>query len=355
MIDFTVAIPTYNSADRLPLVLDKLRSQLHTAQFDWEIIVVDNNSSDTTAAVVRHYQSLWQTSGFGCVLRYVWEPEQGAAFARQRAIDEASGKWVGFLDDDNLPAADWVAAAYTFGRSHPNVGAYGSRIRGDFEVTPPADFERIACFLAIVERGTTAHQYEPREKLLPPGAGLVVRKQAWKEAVPKRLVLNHTGKAAKLASEDLEVVLHIQKAGWEIWHNPMMQIDHKIPQWRLERNYLISLVQCVGLSRHHLRMMRLQPWRRPIAIPIYLGSDVRKLLMHWLKYRGAVEEDIVSACEREFLFSTILSPFHLWKKAYLKPPLAALPSKSGSKALGLETLTSKADLAEANYSSPMEV
>jgi len=57
MIDFTVAIPTYNGADRLPLVLDRLRSQLNTASFTWEIIVVDNNSSDATATVVRHYQT----------------------------------------------------------------------------------------------------------------------------------------------------------------------------------------------------------------------------------------------------------------------------------------------------------
>jgi len=290
----------------------------------------------------------------GSTLRYVWEAEQGAAFARQRAIDEANGRWVGFLDDDNLPADDWVANAYEFGRTHPTVGAYGSQIRGDFEVAPPADFRRIACFLAIVDRGATAQRYEPRQKLLPPGAGLVVRKQAWEAAVPKRLVLNHTGKAAKLASEDLEVVLHIQNAGWEIWHNPMMQVNHKIPQWRLERDYLISLVQCVGLSRHHLRMMRLQPWQRSLSVPIYLGNDVRKFLLHWLKYRRATEENAIVACEREFLFSSILSPFHLWQKIHLKrqqaAPLTQFVAKVPHKAL-----VSNLDLAKTAYPSSGEV
>jgi hypothetical protein len=43
---------------------------------------------------------------------------------------------VGFLDDDNIPAPNWVAAAYAFAQEHPAAGAYGSRIHGDFEVTP---------------------------------------------------------------------------------------------------------------------------------------------------------------------------------------------------------------------------
>lgn len=43
MVDFTIAIPTYNGASRLPKVLERLRSQFHTEQFSWEVVVVDNN------------------------------------------------------------------------------------------------------------------------------------------------------------------------------------------------------------------------------------------------------------------------------------------------------------------------
>ncbi|MGB5969814.1 MAG: glycosyltransferase, partial [Spirulinaceae cyanobacterium] len=47
-VDFTVAIPTYNGATRLPQVLDKLKLQTGIEQLNWEILVVDNNSSDST-------------------------------------------------------------------------------------------------------------------------------------------------------------------------------------------------------------------------------------------------------------------------------------------------------------------
>ncbi|MFY7805244.1 MAG: glycosyltransferase, partial [Limnoraphis robusta] len=59
MLDFTIAIPTYNGAKRLPQVLDKLRSQTDVEQISWEVIVVDNNSTDNTAEIVQQYQQNW--------------------------------------------------------------------------------------------------------------------------------------------------------------------------------------------------------------------------------------------------------------------------------------------------------
>lgn len=313
MVDFTVAIPTYNGENRLPDVLERLREQINTENVSWEIIIIDNNSTDETARIVDSYQTTWVGD---CSLRYYVEEQQGAAFARHKAVEQANGKFIGFLDDDNLPAPDWVAAAYAFGEAHPLVGAYGSQLHGDFESNPPDYIESIACFLAIMDRGSQAYRYDSKHKILPPGAGLVVRKEAWENAVPKRLFLNHQGREIGLASEDLEAVLYIQQAGWEIWHNPAMVIAHKIPPWRLEKDYLVSLVRCVGLSRHHLRMLRLDSWQQPLATPVYLLNDFLKLVQHWLQCREVTDSDVVVACKRQFLVSSLMSPFFLGKKRY---------------------------------------
>lgn len=64
MLDFTVAIPTYNGANRLPLVLEKLRSQINTENISWEVIIVDNNSSDNTSKIVQDYQSRFSNIHF---------------------------------------------------------------------------------------------------------------------------------------------------------------------------------------------------------------------------------------------------------------------------------------------------
>ncbi|MDJ0553138.1 MAG: hormogonium polysaccharide biosynthesis glycosyltransferase HpsE [Microcoleaceae cyanobacterium MO_207.B10] len=319
-IDFTVAIPTYNGEMRLPEVLEKLRSQINTEEFSWEVIVVDNNSQDNTAKVVQSYQENWSTD---FPLRYSFERQQGLAFARQKAVEEAGGKLIGFIDDDTLPTPDWVYMAYKFGQEYPKAGAYGGQIHGDFEVEPPKNFERIKSFLAIKERGSEAHLYDPENLSLPPGAGLVVRKKAWLENVPRRLVRTTRG------GNDFEISLHLYRGGWEIWYNPNMHIFHKIPKSRLERGYLLSLSNTVGICICELRLINVKNWQKPIVMSrIFLGN-LRRAVRHIFKYRQEVKTDLVAACELQFLISGMISPFY-----YLKISIRHL-RKTGSREQGV--------------------
>lgn len=185
-VDFTVAIPTYNGEKRLPEVLEPLRECIahgersHSVEnFRWEIIVIDNNSTDNTAKVVKDCQATWPSD---YPLKYCFEAQQGAGFARKRAMEEAKGELIGFLDDDNLPTSNWVEAAYTFGLAHPQAGAYGSQIHGLFEIPPPENLQSLLPYLAIVERGSEPLLYERHKKLLPPSARgwLCVSKLGWK-------------------------------------------------------------------------------------------------------------------------------------------------------------------------------
>ena len=125
-------------------MLEKLRSQLNTENFSWAICVVDNNSTDQTAQVVRQGQE-----DSPIPIHYLMEAQQGAGFARQRAMREIQSPLVGFLDDDNIPDPYWVASAYQFGQEHPKAGAYASRIDGDFEGEVPPNFERLLPFFAL--------------------------------------------------------------------------------------------------------------------------------------------------------------------------------------------------------------
>lgn len=312
-IDFTVVIPTYNGEKKVGAVLDSLKLQQFTQNLNWEIIVIDNNSTDNTAKLIHEYQENWQED---CQLKYFCEEKQGAAFARKRGIKEANSSLVGFLDDDNLPHPDWVQSAYDFAEQYPQAGAYGSRVNGDYEIEPPENFERIASFFAITNRGAQPHLYQPAMKILPTTAGLVVRKQAWQANVPDKSFLSGRSDQSILNSEDLEVILYIQNAGWEIWYNPDMQIDHKIPRSRLERKYLLFLMHSTGLARHYIRMLRFKPWQRPLIFPFGLANDTRKAIFYFLRNWAILKQDTVAACEMQFLWSSVMSPFYLWSKSF---------------------------------------
>lgn len=309
MTQFTVAIRTYNGADRLPLILDRLRRQIEVEGLDWEVVIVDNNSTDQTASVIQAYQQTWSAP---MPLRYIFEPQQSAAVARRRAIQESRGIFIGFLDDDNVPADNWVAAAVAFGQARPQAGAYSSQIHGDFEVAPPPNFHRIALFLPVAER-KTCFQFNTYKKGLPPGAGIVIRRQAWLESVPAVLLLQGPVKSSlTIKGEDLEALYYIRKTGWEIWHNPDMHIHHQIPCWRLERNYLINFCRGIGLVRHRTRMFGYSSWQRPIVTPLYMLKDLWSAISYYLKNRQLAKTDTVTACEIELLFSVCASPFYIW-------------------------------------------
>jgi len=315
MIDFTIAICTYNGEKRLPEVLDKLLVQINTESINWEVIVVDNNSTDNTAKVVREDQANWPSA---YPLKYYFEPQQGAAFARKRAVVEAQGEVIGFLDDDNLPAPDWIISAYLFAKKNPKAGAFGGKIHGAFEVPPSEDYQKVITYcLAIVEQGETAFMYPPRKGALPPTAGLVVRKQAWCKNVPKETFLRGRVGKSQMGSEDLEVLSYIQNAGWEIWYNPNMNIDHKIPPQRLSRDYLVALSRGNGLARYYISRLRKKVWQKPFLLPLYLAFVLRQLGSHLIRYGGLKRPNITADCELEFILASLVSPFFVWKTSLL--------------------------------------
>ncbi|MEH2373127.1 hormogonium polysaccharide biosynthesis glycosyltransferase HpsE [Nostoc sp.] len=320
-IDFTVAIPTYNGAERLPKVLELLLNQKEIENLSWEIIIIDNNSSDNTNEVIQYYQ---KTCTQKFLLRYFLEKKQGITFARMRAISEARGEFIAFVDDDNLPAPDWVFQSYTFGKNHPQAGAWSGQIHGDFEVSPPEDFTRIQAFLAIREHGSQEYQFDADNLRLPPGAALVVRKQAWCDSVPKELVFN--GRLSKLmvGGDDTEALLYIHKAGWEIWYNPAMHIAHQIPHWRLERDYLLVLARGCGLCIFQLRLINAKNWQKPIILVKTILGNLHRILQHIIKYRGKFKSNLIAIFEISFYFASMMSPFYSlrWKlDRILKNPI----------------------------------
>ncbi len=330
MVDFIVAIPTYNGADKLPQLLDKLRSQSGTAHFSWAVLVIDNNSTDSTADVIKRYQNDTTAS---VSVHYAFEKQQGAAFARLKAMSVANDKWqceqVGFLDDDVAPDSHWVAAAYDFGQSHPKAGAYGGQIHGDFEVEPPANFARIKSFLALRERGNIAHRYDPDNLSLPPSAAWVIRAQAWHDNVPQQPKLGGRAHGSMVQGDDYEPLLRIHRAGWEIWYNPDMHVSHHIPASRLQRSYLTKLSRGCGLCICQLRMLNTDRWQRPLVFFKLILSNLRRVLLHWIKYRHQIKTDLVAACEMEFFLGSFLSPFYYLRTLLLKK----MPSQATSNPL----------------------
>jgi glycosyltransferase involved in cell wall biosynthesis len=313
-LDITVAIPTFNGENRLPHILDRLLIQSELGDLNWEIIVVDNNSKDKTYEVIQNYR---KKSSSNIPIKYFLETQQGAAFARLRAVREARGEIIAFLDDDNIPAIDWLAKAYIFGTEHPKAGAWSGQIHGDFEVKPPANFEKIQAFLAIRQHGDEPHLFSPDKLQLPPGAGFVVRRHVWVENVPQIPQLSGKLPGIFIQGDDYEPLLYIYRAGWQIWYNPAMHSFHQIPHWRLEKNYLLNLARGCGLCTFQLRLINTINWQIPIVFIKTILGNLRRIIHHVIKYNTQLNDDIILRFEIEFYLGSMMSPFY-WLKSYFQ-------------------------------------
>jgi hypothetical protein len=65
-------------------------------------------------------------------------------------------------------------------------------------------------------------------------------------------------------------------------------------------------------------MVNIKQVYRPFALLSYMLNDIRKIVLHLLKYRTKLKNDLVVACEMELFVSSLISPFYLWKNGYFK-------------------------------------
>lgn len=304
----SVVVPTYNGASRIPEVLDRLVDQVVDHDIIWNIWVVDNNSQDNTPDVVQQYQKNWPTDR---ILNYVFEKQQGLAYARQCGVQSSDGALIAFLDDDNWPPADWVNKIVRFSQQYPQAGAFGSRIAGVFETELPKEVKPLLGFLAIRDRGDYPHRYPIKQFQFPPGAGLVVRRDAWEQCIPSVLVRNTRG------ADDSEISWRMAKANWEVWYNPDITIEHFIPTSRLQRSYLKSLTYTYGLCTCELLMIETAYWQRPILLSKSTLGSLKRIFSHLIKYRHLAVSTIEADCLLSFHLGNLKSPFLYIYKEFL--------------------------------------
>ncbi len=222
----TVAIPTYNRADFLRQTLAGLVAQQFPRDH-FEIIVLDNNSTDHTRAVVAEFASAHPAP------RYLLETQQGLDYARNRAIAEARGEIIVFGDDDILVQPDWLAqmAVPLLADPAQRIGAVGGEVIPVFpDGLPPWVAEWHSPLAFRPDLGPL----EARQS--PMGANL-----AFPRFVFAQLGVFHTAldRAAGnyFSGGDSEMIRRVRAAGLEVWFAPAAAVKHQMPASRTTFRY----------------------------------------------------------------------------------------------------------------------
>src|SRR5215218_8254875 len=132
LVSVDVVVCTYDNAASLERVLRALARQRVPDGVDWGVLVVDNNCTDGTGALLERLQAERELP-----MRVVRETVQGLTPARLRGVRETRREWIAFVDDDCVVAEDWIAQAAAVARDHPDAGAFGGVVALEWEREPP--------------------------------------------------------------------------------------------------------------------------------------------------------------------------------------------------------------------------
>lgn len=237
----SVGICTWNRAAYLRKTLEAMRKLRVPAGVSWELIVVDNNSTDETPHVVDSFAKILP-------IRRLFEPEQGKARACNLVVREARGELLLWTDDDVLVDPDWMANYVDAARRFPEVSYFGGTIDPIFESAPPSWMTRNVSLLcgpfAVLQLGEITRPFSHDE--FPFGANMAVRTDAHR-AHPFNVRLGPTGNLL-LRGEETYFIEALKGQGHKGLWVGSAKVRHFVPRRRLTIRYLWQWYRTGGIS-----------------------------------------------------------------------------------------------------------
>jgi glycosyltransferase involved in cell wall biosynthesis len=270
----SVLIPTHNRADRLHQTLQSLAELIVPPERRIELVVIANACTDSTPQICK---AIAATLPF--VLRCVDEPQAGAAHARNRAITEAQGEILAFLDDDVTVDKEWLTGLLEVFDHYPADVVVG-RVTLCWEaVAKPAWLtHRSAHLLSCVDYGEAVRELFTAGEAI--SANLAVRRCVLADVAGFRTNLGRRGSKV-LAGEDTQFIAQALKTGHRMFYAPRAAGQHWVYPERLTLEYLGRAARANGLARIQI-IGRLGPGRR-IKLAVENGMKYfYYMMMEWL-------------------------------------------------------------------------
>ncbi|MGE0451430.1 MAG: glycosyltransferase [Vicinamibacterales bacterium] len=262
----SVVICTRNRASLLRGTLERFLTLTVPSGLGWELLVVDNGSTDTTAQVVTEYATRLP-------LRGLVEPVTGLSAARNRAVAEAAGTYVLWTDDDVLVDQDWLTSFVTAAAKYPRAAAFGGIVEPWFAEPPDQDY--VDAFLHL-RNGFCGVDFDaPEGPLEAPhsivGANMAFRRDALGTS-PFDPDLGFTGDAL-IGGEEADLLARIRRSGGQVVWIPSMRVRHYVPRERMSLGYILRYYE--GRGRAAVRLGGFRQGRRVAGAPLWA---VRRLV-----------------------------------------------------------------------------
>jgi len=233
-------ICTHNREAYLGAAIDSLLAQDFTAEF--EVVVVDNGSSDRTHEVVAQ-------RSHDPRLKYIFEPIIGLSVARNTGAKIASGEILAYLDDDAVASDRWLQILYSAYQNNSQLAIAGGKVTLLWPqgIQPPEWLSTgLAGNLGAYDLGDSTI-YIDKPGLTPRGLNYSLRRSFLEEIGGFDLHLGRVGKNL-LSNEELQMTEFALQRGWQVAYLPEALVAHNVSPERLQRSWFLNRGWWQGIS-----------------------------------------------------------------------------------------------------------
>jgi len=294
MHHITVAICTWNRCGLLRQCLEQITKVAIPPEIEWELLVVNNNSTDATDEVIASFSDRLP-------VRRLFEPKPGKSHALNLAAQEARGEYILWTDDDVLVDNDWIVGYCEAFKRHPAAAFFGGPIEPLFARTPPPWLQRAWRYIAgaYALRDFDKQPFRLDDQSLPFGANLAIR--AGEQA--KYFYDTNLGPRphSALRGEEETLLKTMLAEGHEGWWVPNARVRHYIPVERMRVQYIRRFF--FGQGEYLAK-----------TEPAWNGATLFGK-PRWL-WRYAL------SCEAKYLIGRLISPPEKWIQNLIKASIA---------------------------------
>jgi glycosyltransferase involved in cell wall biosynthesis len=227
----SILIASYNRSSSLLKFLQELASQVVPEDLDWEVLIVDNNSTDGTGKAVAPLVEKNPQR-----FRYFLETRQGKSAALNTGIKESTGEILAFTDDDCLPNPDWLSSIVEEFSADPSLGAIGGRVELYNKQDKPVSIR------TCTQRTLISTPNQVFSLLI--GCNMAVHRRVCERVQEFDTSLGPGNRTRAL--EDMDFLYRIYKQGFKMVYSPAVLVFHnhgrrsEADVQSLTRNYLIG-------------------------------------------------------------------------------------------------------------------
>lgn len=266
----SVLICTYNREKYIGPLLESIAAN-DLSKEQYEIVLVDNNCTDNTKGVCETFAKTHRDIRF----LYCVEPEQGLSAARNKAIKEAKGDFLVYIDDDALVDSWYLRTVYDYLTAHPEISAVGGPIIPLYETFEPKWMTRftkeLLCgylYFGNKERTFPGKRY-------PGGGNAAYRADVFRQVGLFNTALGRKGNSL-MGAEEKDIFDKMTAQGMRFTYLPKMILHHIIPQKKLEADYFNRLTYQIGQSE------------RTRTLTIGRGKFIKRLVSEAVKWAATI-------------------------------------------------------------------